>query len=121
MLLPCVACQVQSEIGAVNAVAFDINAACAGFLFALQTANAYVAAGMYRNALVVGAEVLSRIMDWNDRSTCVLFGDGAGAVFAEACGESERWFVHVRCSPLLRRYYGVFPDGIQQKKPKPQL
>ena len=89
MLLPCVACQVQSEIGAVNAAAFDINAACAGFLFALQTANAYVAAGMYRNALVVGAEVLSRIMDWNDRSTCVLFGDGAGAVFAEACGESE--------------------------------
>ncbi|MBP5607044.1 MAG: ketoacyl-ACP synthase III [Lachnospiraceae bacterium] len=87
MLLPCVACQVQSAIGAVNAAAFDINAACAGFLFAVQTANAYIASGMYKNALVVGAEVLSRIIDWNDRSTCVLFGDGAGAVFAEACDE----------------------------------
>ncbi|MBR6256423.1 MAG: ketoacyl-ACP synthase III [Lachnospiraceae bacterium] len=87
MLLPCIACQVQSETGAVNAAAFDINAACAGFLFALQTANAYIASGIYRNALVVGAEVLSRIVDWKDRSTCVLFGDGAGAVFAEACDE----------------------------------
>lgn len=87
MLLPCVACQVQSEIGAADAAAFDINAACAGFLFALQTANAYIASGMYKNALVVGAEVLSRIVDWNDRGTCVLFGDGAGAVFAEACDE----------------------------------
>ena len=87
MLLPCIACQVQRETGAVNAAAFDINAACAGFLFALQTANAYIASGIYRNALVVGAEVLSRIVDWKDRSTCVLFGDGAGAVFAEACDE----------------------------------
>ncbi|MCR5250057.1 MAG: ketoacyl-ACP synthase III [Lachnospiraceae bacterium] len=87
MLLPCLACRVQSDIGAVNAAAFDINAACAGFLFALQTANAYIASGMYRNALVVGAEVLSRITDQSDRSTCVLFGDGAGAVFVQACDE----------------------------------
>ncbi len=87
MMLPCTACQVQDAIGAVNAAAFDLNAACSGFLFALQTANAYIASGMYKNALVVGAEVLSGIVDWQDRSTCVLFGDGAGAVFAEESSE----------------------------------
>ena len=83
-LLPCCACQVQEKIGAGNAVAFDINAACSGFLFGLVTANAYIQTGMYRNILVVGSEVLSKIMDWSDRSTCILFGDGAGAVLAEA-------------------------------------
>ncbi len=83
MLLPCSACQVQSELGAKNAVAFDLNAACAGFLFALQTAHAYITSGVYRNALVIGAELLSKIIDWTDRGTCVLFGDGGGAVFVE--------------------------------------
>lgn len=83
--LPCVACQVQERIGAVNAVAFDLNAACAGFLFALHTAWAYIEAGIYRNALVAGAEVLSKIIDWTDRGTCILFGDGAGAVYLEKC------------------------------------
>ncbi|MBP5609386.1 MAG: ketoacyl-ACP synthase III [Lachnospiraceae bacterium] len=83
MLLPCSAAQVQSVIGADNAVAFDINAACSGFLFALQTANAYLTSGIYNNALIVGSEVLSKLIDWNDRSSCVLFGDGAGAVFVE--------------------------------------
>lgn len=81
--IPCVACQVQSAIGAKRAVAFDLNAACAGFLFALHTACAYVEAGIYRNALVAGGEVLSKIVDWNDRGTCILFGDGAGAVYVE--------------------------------------
>lgn len=76
---PSTACAVQAEIGADRAVAFDINAACSGFLFALHTAHAYLQAGIYRNALIIGAETLSKIMDWNDRSTCVLFGDGAGA------------------------------------------
>lgn len=85
--LPCVACQVQERIGAVNAVAFDLNAACAGFLFALHTAWAYIEAGIYRNALVAGAEVLSKIIDWTDRGTCILFGDGAGAVMVEQCVE----------------------------------
>ena len=79
MCFPSTACQVQSEIGAVNATAFDINAACAGFLFALSAADAYIKAGMAKTALVIGAETLSKMMDWNDRSTCILFGDGAGA------------------------------------------
>lgn len=81
--LPCMACQVQKEIGAINAVAFDINAACAGFLFAMNTVDAYISSGIYKNALVIGAEVLSNIMDWSDRGTCILFGDGAGAVYFE--------------------------------------
>lgn len=79
MCFPSTACQVQSEIGAVNATAFDINAACAGFLFGLSAADAYIKAGMAKTALVIGAETLSKMMDWNDRSTCILFGDGAGA------------------------------------------
>lgn len=83
MMLPCCACQVQGMIGAQNAVAFDINAACSGFLFALETAYAYLKTGLYRNALIIGAEVLSKLVDWSDRSTCVLFGDGAGAVLIE--------------------------------------
>ena len=80
---PSAACEVQAGLGAVNAVAFDINAACSGFLFALNTVNAYIKAGIYKTALILGAETLSKIMDWNDRSTCVLFGDGAGAAVVQ--------------------------------------
>ena len=80
---PCLACEIQAAIGADNATAYDINAACAGFLFALNSANAYIQCGMYRNALIVGAEVLTKIVDWNDRSSCILFGDGAGAAFIQ--------------------------------------
>lgn len=83
MALPCVACQVQSAIGANKAVAFDLNAACSGFLFAMNTIEAYFSAGVYTNALVIGAEVLSNIIDWEDRGTCILFGDGAGAAYLE--------------------------------------
>lgn len=78
-ITPSTACEIQAAIGADRAVAFDINAACSGFMFALHIADAYLKAGIYRTALILGAETLSKIMDWNDRSTCVLFGDGAGA------------------------------------------
>ena len=81
---PSTSCEVQGILGAVNAVAFDINAACAGFMFALHTAHAYLQSGIYKTALVLGAETLSKIMDWKDRSTCVLFGDGAGAAVVRA-------------------------------------
>ena len=81
---PSTACEIQAVIGADKAVAFDINAACSGFLFALHTAHAFIQSGIYRNALILGAETLSKIMDWNDRSTCVLFGDGAGAAVVRA-------------------------------------
>lgn len=86
--LPCCACQVQADIGAVNALAFDVNAACSGFLFALNTADAYLRTGLAENALVIGSEVLSKLVDWKDRGSCILFGDGAGAVVVERCEAS---------------------------------
>ncbi len=87
---PSTACEVQEKLGAVNAVAFDINAACAGFMFAFHTAHAYLQSGIYKTALVLGVETLSKILDWKDRSTCVLFGDGAGAAVVCADGEKEK-------------------------------
>lgn len=78
-ILPTLACEVQAAIGAAGAVAFDLHAACSGFLFSMNTAAAYMGSGIYQNALIIGAETLSRMIDWSDRGTCVLFGDGAGA------------------------------------------
>ncbi|TRU80638.1 MAG: beta-ketoacyl-ACP synthase III [Microcystis novacekii Mn_MB_F_20050700_S1] len=78
------AAQVQSQIGANRAIAFDLTAACSGFLVGLVTATQFIRTGTYRNVLVIGADVLSRWLDWNDRATCVLFGDGAGAVLCQA-------------------------------------
>ena len=80
---PSNACLIQNKLNAVRAVCFDLTAGCSGFIYALDTATAMMERHHWRFALVCGAEVLSRIMDWNDRSTCVLFGDGAGAVLLE--------------------------------------
>jgi 3-oxoacyl-[acyl-carrier-protein] synthase-3 len=82
-MFPASASLIQEALGAHSAAAFDINAACTGFLAALATATQFINAGVYERVLVVGAEVLSRIIDWSDRTTCVLFGDGAGAVVLE--------------------------------------
>lgn len=84
VILPCTACEVQKEIGAENAFCFDMNAACTGFVLAYQTACAYLASGICRTALVIGSECLSNLINWQDRSTCILFGDGAGAVVVKA-------------------------------------
>lgn len=89
-MTPSTACEVQAAIGADKAVAFDVNAACSGFLFALQMADTYIKQGVYKNALIIGAETLSKIMDWNDRSTCVLFGDGAGAAVVCAAEDESQ-------------------------------
>lgn len=78
-VLPMLACEVQAALGAEHAVAFDLHAACSGFLFALNTAAVYLRGGVYKNALIIGAETLSKMLDWTDRGTSVLFGDGAGA------------------------------------------
>lgn len=87
--MPGTACRVQAGLGAVNAAAFDISAACSGFLFGLSIADGFIRGKQYRHILVIGAEAMSRAVDWNDRSTCVLFGDGAGAVVVSASdGES---------------------------------
>ena len=88
--LPCCACQVQAAVGAVNALAFDVNAACSGFMFALNTADAYLRTGLAKNALIIGSEVLSKLVDWTDRGSCILFGDGAGAVVVERCRTESR-------------------------------
>ena len=79
MLFPSASCLVQQRLGAKSAVCFDLSAACSGSVYAMITAQQYLLNGRYRNALVIGAEVLSGFIDWTDRSTCVLFGDGAGA------------------------------------------
>jgi len=81
---PSAACIIQREIGAKNAVAFDLSAACSGFIYGLSIADSFIKGGQKKKALVIGAEVLSRIVDWSDRNTCILFGDGAGAVVLEA-------------------------------------
>ncbi|MDD7334571.1 MAG: ketoacyl-ACP synthase III [Lachnospiraceae bacterium] len=83
-IFPTLACEVQAAVGAKRATAFDIGAGCSGFLFALATADAYFRTGRFHNALIMGAETLSKMMDWGDRSTCVLFGDGAGAAIVSA-------------------------------------
>lgn len=81
---PATACIVQANLGAKNAFAYDLSAACSGFLYALSNANDFIMSGRGKRALVIGAETLSRSVDWTDRNTCVLFGDGAGAVLLEA-------------------------------------
>jgi len=80
MIFPSTACLLQAKLGVKGCPAFDVQAVCSGFVYGLATANQFIRSGQYRNALVVGTEVYSRIIDWSDRSTCVLFGDGAGAV-----------------------------------------
>ena len=81
---PSTACIIQKELGARNAVAFDISAACSGFIYGISTADSFIRSGQAKKALVIGAEVLSRIVDWTDRNTCILFGDGAGAAIIES-------------------------------------
>ena len=89
-IMPCVACGVQEKLGAEKATCFDLNGACTGSLLALNTAQTYLSQGIYQTALVIGAEKLSALTDWTDRGTCILFGDGAGAVVLKA-EESGRY------------------------------
>jgi 3-oxoacyl-[acyl-carrier-protein] synthase-3 len=83
-VFPSTACLLQQKLGIKGCPAFDVQAVCSGFVYALASADSFIRNGMYKSALVVGAEVFSRILDWNDRGTCVLFGDGAGAVVLRA-------------------------------------
>ncbi len=99
---PSVACQVQHALGLPNIPAFDISAACTGFNYALTTAQQYIENNMVKTALVIGADALSKIMDWTDRNTCILFGDGAGAVVLSQTEKSKG--IH---------YAELFSDGSQ--------
>ncbi|HLE66731.1 MAG TPA: beta-ketoacyl-ACP synthase III [Burkholderiales bacterium] len=94
-IFPSTACLLQAKLGVRDCPAFDVQAVCSGFVYALATADSFIRSGMNKRALVVGTEVFSRIMDWNDRGTCVLFGDGAGAVVL-AAGSSPG----IHCSAL---------------------
>jgi 3-oxoacyl-[acyl-carrier-protein] synthase III len=86
---PSTACKIQQYIGNTVALAFDVSAACAGFVYALSIANSMIVSGQCKKMLVVGAEVISKTLDWTDRGTCILFGDGAGAVVLEAAGDGR--------------------------------
>jgi len=93
---PSTACIIQKMIGATNAAVFDISAACSGFIYGLSIADKFIRTGTAKKALVIGAEVLSRIVDWSDRNTCILFGDGSGAAVLEACeGDSGILSTHI--------------------------
>ena len=87
LIFPSTACLVQHRLGANGCAAFDVNAACSGFMYALGVANSFIRSGQSKKALVIGAETLTRMVDWTERETCVLFGDGAGAVVLEASEE----------------------------------
>jgi len=90
MFFPSTGCMVQRKIGAVRAAAFDISAACSGFIYALSIADQFIKNGQYENIMVLGADTLSKITDWTDRNTCVLFGDGAGAALLRATTDKDR-------------------------------
>jgi 3-oxoacyl-[acyl-carrier-protein] synthase-3 len=102
MVFPSTACFVQNAIGAVNAWAFDLSAACSGFVYALSIAQQFIGAGRYRSAMVIGAETLTRITDYTDRGSCILFGDGAGAVILKASNDTSSMGV---------MYSTAFSDG----------
>jgi 3-oxoacyl-[acyl-carrier-protein] synthase III len=93
MFFPSSACLVQTKIGAKNAWGFDLSGACSGFVYSLATAAQFIAAGTYKKVLVIGADVMTSIIDYQDRATCVLFGDGAGAVLVEPAEEGERGII----------------------------
>ena len=125
-LTPSTAVFIQNKIGAFNAACFDISAACSGFIYALNIASQFIKTGQSKNALVIGAEVLSKIIDWTDRSNCVLFGDGAGAVVLSDsdkkgissifCGADGRKaeFLGINCVPVKNLF--VTPEKIEDIK-----
>ena len=94
-IFPSTACLVQNRLGVSGCAAFDVNAACSGFLFALTVADKFIRSGAVKTALVIGAESLTRMLDWSDRNTCVLFGDGAGAVVLKADSETGILSTHL--------------------------
>lgn len=107
MVFPSTACILQDKLGVDHCPAFDVQAVCSGFVYALATADMFVSSGKCRNALVVGSEIYSKILDWNDRSTCVLFGDGAGAVVLSQSEEPGILSSHLHASGSYRDVLSV--------------
>lgn len=108
---PAVATQIQAALGIRGGVAFDLQAVCSGFVFAVATADKFLRSGSHKRALVIGAETFSRILDWNDRTTCVLFGDGAGAIVLEAQTDSGRGVLSTRLRSDGRHREKLYVDG----------
>lgn len=115
MIFPSTACLLQAKLGVTRGAAFDVQAVCSGFIYALATADKFVATGSARCALVIGAETFSRILDWTDRRTCVLFGDGAGAVVLTASDQPGVLSSHLHSDG---RHSGILrvPGGVQNGK-----
>ncbi len=112
MLFPSTCCLIQRELGLVNAWGYDLVAACSGFVFALQTARAQVETGAVKKAVVIGSEVMSSIVDYTDRNTCILFGDGAAAVILERLAEGEQGIVdHINHIDGIGAEYLYMPGG----------
>lgn len=117
MMFPSTACLLQERYGIAGCPAFDLNAtACAGFMYAISIADQYIRNGSIKHALVIGSEIMSRIMDWNDRSTCVLFGDGAGAVVLGASKEPGILSTHLHADGTHKDVL-YLPMGMQNKTP----
>ena len=110
-IFPATACIIQRQLGVAGSPAFDIHAACSGFLYAMDTANRYIQAGGARTAIVIGAETLSRITNWEDRGTAVLFGDGAGAVVLQAAEEPGILSTHIHADGQYEELLHV-PQGV---------
>lgn len=98
LCMPSTSCVIADKLGIKNVMSFDISAACTGFIYALSTAKAYIESGMRKNVLIIGAEKLSNIIDYNDRTTCMLFGDGAGAAVISATKNKDEAIVDISCS-----------------------
>lgn len=121
MFFPSTACFTQAKIGAVNAAAFDILAACSGWVYGMSVANSFIRSGAYKTVLVIGAEVYSSILNWEDRTTCVLFGDGAGAVVLKASpGEAGVLSANI-FSDGLKSEYLYTPGGGSSVRFTPEL
>jgi len=117
MPMPSTAAIIQGRLGAKNASAFDINAACSGFIFGLAVADAFIRSMMSRRVLLIGVEVNSRFVDWNDRSSCVLFGDGAGAVVIEPTRSKKRGILSTHLQSDGRLWHLIYIPGGGSKHP----
>ena len=108
---PATATQIQAALGVTHGVAFDLQAVCSGFVFAVTTADKFLTSGSHKRALVIGTETFSRILDWEDRTTCVLFGDGAGALVLEAVEDGEKGVIASKLRSDGRHRAKLYVDG----------
>jgi 3-oxoacyl-[acyl-carrier-protein] synthase-3 len=115
--MPSTACMIGKKLGVSNIAAMDISAACSGFIYALATAKAYIESGMAKNVLIVGAEKLSAIVDWSDRTTCILFGDGAGAAVISATKNKDEAIIDTNISSDGKYYDYLITPGCGTNKP----